>query len=83
MAKCAKLLEKARRAPNNLRFDDLCKLAECYGFTLQRQEGSHCIYKHSELPRVLTFPKCTGTVKPVYVRELLDAIEELGGPDGE
>jgi predicted RNA binding protein YcfA (HicA-like mRNA interferase family) len=83
MAKCDKLLEKASRAPNGLRFTELCKLAECYGFTLQRQHGSHHIYKHPEHPRVLTFPECAGTVKAGYVRLLLDTIEELGGLDDE
>lgn len=78
MGKCDKLLEKARQAPKNLRFEELCQLAECYGFQFQRQNSSHCTYKHTELPLLLTFQKCTGTVKPVYVRDLLKAIEELG-----
>jgi predicted RNA binding protein YcfA (HicA-like mRNA interferase family) len=85
MDKCDKLLEKARRSPNNLRFTELCQLAECYGFTLQRQHGSHHIYKRPGYPLALTFPECTGKVKAAYVRLLLDAIEELelGGSDEE
>jgi len=85
MDKCDKLLEKARRSPNNLRFTELCQLAEFYGFTLQRQHGSHHIYKRLGYPLALTFPECTGKVKAAYVRLLLDAIEELelGGPDEE
>jgi predicted RNA binding protein YcfA (HicA-like mRNA interferase family) len=83
MAKCDKLLKKAREAPNNIRFDELCQLAECYGFQFQRQNSSHCTYKHPEYPDLLTFQKCSGTVKPAYVRDLLNAIEELGGPYDE
>ncbi len=83
MAKCDKLLEKARQAPKGLRFTELCKLAECFGFEFQRQRGSHHMYKHPEYPDTLTFPECTGTVKAGYVKLLLDAIEELGGTDDE
>jgi predicted RNA binding protein YcfA (HicA-like mRNA interferase family) len=53
------------------------------GFEFQRQSGSHHIYKHPDYPRILTFPECAVTVKPVYVKNLLDAIEELGGSDVE
>jgi predicted RNA binding protein YcfA (HicA-like mRNA interferase family) len=81
MAKRDKLLEKARQAPNGLRFDELCKLAELYGFQFQRQRGSHHIYKHPEYPYILTFPECAGNVKAGYVKLLLDAIDEVGGPD--
>ena len=85
MDKCDKLLDKARRSQHNLRFAELCQLAECYGFTFQRQQGSHHIYKRPGYPLALTFPECTGKVKAAYVKLLLDAIEELelGGSDGE
>jgi predicted RNA binding protein YcfA (HicA-like mRNA interferase family) len=77
MDKCDKLLEKARRSPNNLRFTELCQLAECYGFTFQRQHSSHHIYKRPGHPLTLTFPECTGKVKATYVKQLLNVIEEL------
>ena len=81
MSKCEKLLEKAYQAPSNFRFDELCKLAKCHGFEFQRQSSSHHIYKHANYNRILTFPECTGKVKPVYVIALRDAIEELGGQE--
>lgn len=31
-SKFDKLLEKAKNAPNNFRFTEICQLAECYGF---------------------------------------------------
>src|SRR5262245_39255650 len=85
MGKCDKLFEKALQSPASLRFTELCKLAECYGFTFQRQQGSHCIYRYSKYPRILSVPKCVGTVKANYVKQLLEAIEELelGGSDEE
>lgn len=45
MPRCEKLLEKARASSTNIRFAELCQLAECYGFTFVRQKGSHKIYK--------------------------------------
>ena len=82
MAKCEKLLEKARRSPNNLGFSDICKLAECYGFIFRRQEGtSHRTYAHPTLPvnmgRVQNFQEVNGKAKPYQVRQLLRAIENL------
>jgi hypothetical protein len=49
MANCAKLLEKANDSAKNLKFEDLCRLAECYGWVFQRKSGSHHIYMHPNL----------------------------------
>ncbi len=34
MPNCDTLLQEARRNPKNVRFRDVCALAECYGFIL-------------------------------------------------
>src|SRR5215208_4682907 len=81
VGRCAKLLEKAKSSPKNLKFDDLCALAECYGWAFQRQCGSHRIYLHAQLGNVtgsmMNFQSRKGKAKPSQVRQLLDAIEEL------
>lgn len=77
MAHCDKLLEKARRSPANLRFDELCQLAECYGFVLDRTKGSHRIYKRPGWKGVLTFQDDKGKAKPYQVRQLLQVIESI------
>ena len=41
-----KLLAKALRNPAGLRFEELCALAEAFGFTRARTTGSHHIYIH-------------------------------------
>jgi hypothetical protein len=46
MAKRKRLLEKPQRSPQNFGFEELCGLAECYGFVFRRQSGSHRLYKH-------------------------------------
>jgi hypothetical protein len=71
------LLDKAKYSPNNLRFQDLCKLAELYGFKFRRSIGtSHKIYSHPKVPKLMNFQNDHGKAKPYQVRELLDAIEE-------
>lgn len=81
MTRCAKLLDKATNSPKNLRFEDLCALAKCYGWVFQRQCGSHHIYMHPGLRggsgSLMNFQPRNGKAKPTQVKQLLDAIEEL------
>lgn len=77
MAKCEKLLEKARASSSNLRFEEACKLAECHGFTLSRQKGSHRIYKSPTWPKILNFQEVNGKAKDYQVEELLEVIDEI------
>lgn len=81
MANCARLLEKANSSPNNLKFEDLCRLAVCYGWVFQRKSGSHHIYMHQSLGNrlgsMMNFQPRNGKAKPTQVRQLLDAIEGL------
>ncbi|QQS40104.1 MAG: type II toxin-antitoxin system HicA family toxin [Acidobacteriota bacterium] len=83
-----KLLEKARRAPNSLRYSDLCRLAEYFGWELERHEGtSHRIYFNPGLAgrpgELMNFQNRSGMAKPYQVRQLVSAIDELSGdPEG-
>jgi hypothetical protein len=82
MAKCEKLLRKAKGSPNNLRFEELCQLAECYGWEFARQDGtSHAIYLHPSLGNVpgsmMNFQNRKSKAKRGQVKQLLDAIEEF------
>lgn len=78
MARSDKLLEKAKNSPHNLRFEELCKLAERHGWTFDRQRGSHAIYINPDLPgRDMNFQDRKGQAKPSQIRQLLEAIEEL------
>ena len=82
MAKCDKLLEKAKYSPNNLRFNELCKLAACHGWIFDRQNGtSHAIYLHPALGNtpgsLMNFQDDNGKAKRGQIRQLLNAIQEL------
>lgn len=81
MAKCEKLLFKARNSVSNLRFEEICSLAVCFGWEFQRQAGSHHIFLHPLLGNsagaLMNFQPRDGKAKPTQVRQLLEAIEEL------
>lgn len=81
MAKCTRLLQKASNSPKNLKFEDLCALAKCYGWVFQRQSGSHHIYLRPSLGSgvgsMMNFQPEKGKAKARQVEQLLSAIEAL------
>jgi hypothetical protein len=81
MSKPEKLLQRAISSPNNFKFEDLCALAECYGWIFQRQSGSHRIYLHpglgDKLGSMMNFQPRDGKAKYSQVKQLIDAIEGL------
>jgi predicted RNA binding protein YcfA (HicA-like mRNA interferase family) len=76
MTNVEKLLAKARTRPQNLRFSELCLLAEAFGFAWVHREGSHRVYGQVGVREVLVFqPRKSGQSKPYQVRQLLILIE--------
>jgi hypothetical protein len=73
-----KLLAKALNDPSGLRFEEACRLAEAYGFALVRSKGSHFIYMHASYGRPLNLQRVGAMAKPYQVRQLLNALWELG-----
>ena len=75
---CRKRLEEARANVTSLRFGNLCALAECFGWVFVRQRGSHRIYKRNGSMVLMNFQEDrNGRAKPLQVRQLLAAIDEL------
>lgn len=76
-----KLLEKAKNSPSNLRFTEICKLAEDYGWVFRRQNGtSHRIYGNpalgAKIGNFMNFQEGDGgKAKESQVKQLLNAIE--------
>ncbi len=80
MPTCEQLLELARSNPRGVRFVELCSLAECHGWQLARQSGSHHIYKRKGQMRLMDFqPGANGMAKPYQVRQLLRDIDAANG----
>jgi predicted RNA binding protein YcfA (HicA-like mRNA interferase family) len=79
MGKKEKLFEKAKNSAGNLRFEELCSLAEMVGFIFRNQKGDHKIYKHKNLKRMMNFqPNRDKSKAKIYqIRQLINFIEEF------
>ena len=66
--------------PNNVKFTDLCKVCEHYFGKPRQNRSSHRIYKTpwSGDPRI-NIQNNKGKAKAYQVRQVLKAIEKLGG----
>lgn len=61
--KLRKLLVKTMNAPQNVRFAELCHLAEAFGYALDRASGSHHIFVHPQTTRPLNLQNEKGRAK--------------------
>ena len=57
-----KVRAQARNNPKDVRFSDLVRLAEALGYRFDRQNGSHRIYHHPAVPKVLNLQAVKGGV---------------------
>lgn len=69
-----KLYEKIKNNPQNIKFIEITALLKHYGFILERQKGSHKIYKRGEI--LVNIQKIKGEVKPYQTKQVILAIEE-------
>ena len=76
-SRCRKLLDRARTSPAGLRFPELVRLAECFGFERRRQKGSHLVLAAEGVRRPLVVQDVKGSAKPYQVKQLLAAIKEM------
>lgn len=77
MADCEDLLARARNNPKGLRFDQICTLAECYGWEFARTRGSHHIYKRAGTIQPMNFQNDKGKAVAYQVKQLLAAIDSI------
>jgi hypothetical protein len=73
-----KVYGKILAGSRNVRFEDLCRLAEGFGFYRDRISGSHHIYRHSRGLMLNLQPDRNGQAKFYQVRQLLELVEENG-----
>ena len=77
--KAAKILEALLEGSRNVRFDDLIRLAEAFGFELKRVAGSHHILAHPAMSDLLNLqPGPDGKAKPYQIRQLMTLVERHG-----
>ena len=70
-----KTLEQARAGSQNLRFNDVTRLVERFGFKLVRVRGSHHIFSHPSIPELVNLQSVNGKCKPYQVRQVLDLVD--------
>jgi predicted RNA binding protein YcfA (HicA-like mRNA interferase family) len=70
-----KLLEKALNSPQSLRFSEVLKLTQAFGFQLDRISGSHHILRRAGIPELVNVQNVGGMAKPYQVRQLLKLVE--------
>ena len=79
MGNTDKLITKARTSPKNLRFNEICLLAEKVGFVFKNQSGDHKIYEHSVHKEVIMNfqpdKRNKSKAKFYQVNQLLDFID--------
>jgi len=75
MTKKEKLFERIKNNPKNVKFSDLKQLLLDENFILDRISGSHHIFRCKDI--VFVIPMHKNQVKFVYVKRVIEIIEEL------
>ena len=60
----------------NVRFEEICRAAELFGFQFKGGKGSHRIYVRQGIKELLNFQDVRGKAKPYQVRQLIKLIEK-------
>ena len=82
MSQWDKLISEICSLSRELRFDELRKVLEHYGYTMQRPRGgSHCTFRKPGCSPI-TIPTHE-PIKAVYVRMVREVIESEGSNDDE
>lgn len=68
--------EQICQNPKNVRFADLCRLVEKFGFKRRGQKGSHCVYTKSGVMELLNFQNVGGKAKPYQVKQFINMVEK-------
>jgi hypothetical protein len=70
-----RLLRRIITAPNNVRFEEMVRLVEAFGFRLIRTSGSHHIFGRTGIAEQLNLQRVNGRAKPYQIRQFLKIVE--------
>ena len=70
-----KILAKALSSPANVRFAQMQRLVEAFGFRLLRVSASHHIYGRAGLREQVNLQEVSGKAKPYQIRQFLKLLE--------
>jgi len=71
-----KILQKILDGSKNIKFSDMGKLVESFGFKLSRTDGSHHIFSRADIPELVNIQSVKGQVKPYQIRQFLKLVEK-------
>jgi hypothetical protein len=78
VSKIEKLIAKALANPGALKFTELVKVANHFGYEQVRQAGSHRIFSKGQGYRRFNFQDFNGEAKIVQVKDLTGYLKEMG-----
>jgi len=70
-----KTLEKILDGSRNIRFADMRRLVEAFGFRLARVNGSHHIFSHPQVTELVNLQEVQGEAKRYQIRQFLRLVE--------
>ena len=60
----------------NVRFEELCRAVELFGFKFKGGKGSHRVFVREGVKELLNFQDVKGKAKPYQVRQFIRLIEK-------
>ena len=71
-----KTLKKIVGGSRNVRFAEMQRLVEAFGFALTRVSRSHHIFIHPDISELVNLQEVGGQAKPYQIRQFLKIVEE-------
>jgi len=69
------IYQKLKEQQKNVRFEELCRAAELFGFEFRGGKGSHRIFVKDGVREMLNFQEVKGKAKPYQVKQFIKIIE--------
>lgn len=71
-----KTLQKVLSGSRNVRFEEMVRLVEGFGFRRGRISGSHHIFTHPDVPELVNLQNVHGQAKPYQIRQFMKLVEK-------
>ncbi|MGR3220412.1 MAG: type II toxin-antitoxin system HicA family toxin [Candidatus Anammoxibacter sp.] len=71
-----KILKKAKNNPQNIRFTEMQKLIEAFGYRYRGGKGSHCVFKHESISEIMNLQEEKGMAKAYQIKDFFKILEK-------
>jgi len=71
-----RILDKALAGSRNISFKEMVVLVEAFGFRLSRVNGSHHVFIHPQVRKVINLQEENGKAKYYQVRQFLQLVQQ-------